>query len=631
LAREITRRDFLDGARIAVTGAALSGPLSASLGASLAASLGCAGDGAPAAPATAGPAPHPPDAYPPALGGLRGSHAGSFEAAHALVAGERFQRSRRDTGERYDLVVVGAGISGLTAAWLYRRARPDARVLLIENHDDFGGHARRNELRAGDVFRIGYGGTQSIDTPSAFSPEALLVLRELGVELERFERAFDARLYPSLGLSEGVFFAREDFGVDRLVAGYGELPWREFAARAPLDPEARADLVRLHEGGRDYLPGLSPEQKTERLERISYAGFLRDHARVHPQVQRLYRRFWISYFGVGADDIPAAWIAREPALPGLQDTHHIPGYVDEPYIFHFPDGNASIARLLVRALIPRAIPGHDMEDVVGARADYRQLDRPDQPVRLRLGATAVDVRHAEGQRRVEVSYVREGRVEGVAADHCVLACWNGMIPYLCDELPADQKRGLAWAVKTPLVYVNALLRSWRAFERLGVHAVWAPGSFYDAVMLDFPVTLGPQRAARSPDEPMLVHLAHVPWHPEEKGPAQWRAGRRALLTTSFADFEDRVRDQLDRMLGPGGFSADEELLALTVNRWPHGYAREPNSLWDADWHDAGAPPWEVGRRRHGRIAIANSDAGASAYTDAAIDEAHRAVGELLAG
>jgi spermidine dehydrogenase len=615
LAREITRRDFLDGARIAVTGAAL-GPW-----------LGCIGEGA-------APSPHPPAAYPPALGGMRGSAEGSYEVAHALVAGQRFQRAGSATGERYDLVVVGAGISGLAAAWLYRRARPEARVLLLENHDDFGGHARRNELRAGDVFRIGYGGTQSIDTPSAFSPAALGLLRELGVELERFHQAFDRALYPSLGLGEGVFFAREDFGVDRLVAGYGQLDWHEFALRTPLVAEARADLARLHGGGRDYLPGLSAAEKTALLERTSYADFLRDHARVHPQVQQLYRRFWISYFGVAADDIPAAWIAREPALPGLQDTHHIPGYVDEPYIFHFPDGNASIARLLVRALIPQAIPGHSMEDVVLARADYGRLDRPDRPeqlANLRLRATAVDVRHAEGQRSVEVSYVRDGRVESVSAGHCVLACWNGMIPYLCGELPADQKRGLAWAVKSPLVYVNALLRSWRAFERLGVHAVWAPGSFYDAVMLDFPVTLGGHAAARSPDQPMVVHLAHVPWHPEEKGPEQWRAGRRALLTTPFAHFEQHVRDQLDRMLGPGGFSAEDELLALTVNRWPHGYAREPNTLWDEAWRDAETPPWELGRRRHGRIAIANSDAGASAYTDAAIDQAHRAVGELLGG
>jgi spermidine dehydrogenase len=611
LARRITRRDFLDGTRIALTGAALA-PW-----------LACADrSGGAAAPAPAGLS------YPPGLAGMRGSQPGSFEVAHALVAGQHFERAGSATGESYDLVVVGAGISGLAAAHLYRKAQPDARVLLLENHDDFGGHARRNEFLAGDVWRIGYGGTQSIDTPSEFSEASLGLLRELGIDVDKFHQAFDAELYASRGMTQGVFFAREDFGVDRLVAGYGSLPWPEFAARAPLVPEARADLVRLNDERRDFLPGLSDPEKTALLERISYEQFLREHARVHPQVVQLYQRFGISYYGTGADAFPAAWVAREPYLPGLQGTHRIPGYVDEPYIFHFPDGNASIARLLVRSLIPSAVPGTSMEDVVTARADYAQLDRPHHATRLRLRSTVVDVRHAQAGRSVDVAYVREGRVESVRARHCVLACYNAAIPYLCPELPAEQKRGLAYAVKTPLVYVNALVRSWRAFERLGVHDIQAPGSFYDSTLLDYPVSLGSYRLTQSPDEPIVLHLPHVPYHPELKGPEQWRAGRRTLLTTTFATFEEHARDQLDRMLGAGGFDAERDLLALTVNRWPHGYSREPNTLWDTEWQGP-ERPWEIGRRQHGRITIANSDAGASAYTDAAIDQAYRAVAELL--
>jgi len=605
----ITRRDFLDGARIAITGAAL-GPW-----------LGCSDDAA-----------TPPSApYPPALQGMRGSAKGSFEVAHALVAGQRFERSGTATGETFDLVIAGAGISGLSAAYFYRKAQPDARILLIENHDDFGGHAQRNEFETGGTLRIGYGGTQSIDTPSEYSDVSMGLLRELGIDVARFERAFDRELYAKLGMGWGVFFPRESFGTDRLVPGYGALPWAEFAEQTPLAPEARADLTRLHTERRDYLPGLSPAQKEALLERTSYADFLREHARVHPEVQKLYRRFWISYYATGGDAFPAAWIAREPMLPGLQSTHHIPGHVDEPYIFHFPDGNASIARLLVRSLVPSALPGHTMEDVVTARADYAQLDRPEHDVRLRLRSTVVDVRHAEGGAAVDVAYVRDGKVETVRGNRCVLACYNTAIPYLCAELPEPQKRGLAWSVKAPLVYVNTLVRSWRAFERLGVDRIHAPESFYALAMLDFPVSLGDYAHPSSPDEPILVHLDHVPYHPEVEGPEQWRAGRRTLLATPFAVYEQQLREQLDRMLGPGGFDAERDLLAITVNRWPHGYAREPNTLWDGDWEGEDEPPWVVGRRRHGRIAIANSDAGASAYTDAAIDEAYRAVGELLDG
>lgn len=609
--RGITRRDFLNGTRIAITGAAL-----APLGAAVLADGGCAH-------LSEGP-------YPPALTGMRGSQKGSYEVAHSLVAGRRFDLTGRDVGERYDLVVVGGGISGLSAAWFYRQRVPGARILIVENHDDFGGHARRNEFEAGGRLRISYGGTQSIDTPSGYSAVAMGLLRELGIELEKFRKAFDRRLYPSLGLSVGYFFDAVTFGSDRLIAGYGSLPWRDFAERAPLGARARDDLVRLHTEKRDYLPGLTAEQKSALLQRISYADFLRDHARVDPQVVAMYRRFWITYFAVDAESNPALEVARDPGfLPGLAGTYVETPAHEDPYIFHFPDGNASIARLLVRSLIPAAIPGHDMEDIVTARADYTRLDLPGAPVRLRLDSTVVGVEQVDGGRSVRVGYVRAGRVETVLARHCVLACYNRAIPYLCPELPERQKRGLAHGVRAPLVYVSALVRDWRAFVELGVHQIHAPESFYTWLNLDFPVSLGDYRNTRSPDQPIVVHLEQLVYDPKAEKFDQWRGGRREMLTTPFSVYEERLRDQLDRILGPGGFDADAELMAITVNRWAHGYAYEPNSLWDPPWRSEDEKPWVIGRQPHGRIAIANSDAGARAYTDAAIDQAYRAVGDLF--
>ena len=609
--RGITRRDFLDGTRIAIAGAAL-GPLTGALGA-------CGPPGA--APASG--------AYPPGLGGLRGSHPGSFEVAHALVGGRAFPLAGADTGERYALVVVGGGLSGLAAAHFYRRARPGAHVLILENHDDFGGHAQRNELEGNDTRRIGYGGTQSIDSPGSWSGTARGLLRDLGVEVEAFHDAFDASLYPSLGLGEGVFFDAGTFGSDRLVAGYGSLPWREFAARTPLPERARADLVRLHTEERDYLPDLSREEKAALLERTSYADFLLRHARMDPSVVALYRRMWLSYFAVGADSYPASWIAREPDfMPGLTHTYVERTGEPEPYVFHFPDGNASLARLLVRSLLPEAVPGHTMRDVVTARVDYGRLDRPGAPVAIRLASTAVAARNAADGDGVEVGYVRAGKVASVRGDHCVLACYNAMVPHLCPDLPAEQKRSLTYGVKAPLVYVNALVRSWHAFTALGVHTIHAPGSFYPWVALDFPVSLGDYTHPRSPDEPIVVHLDHVPDHPEVRGPEQWRAGRREMLATPFSHYEAKLRDQLDRMLGAGGFASDRDLLAITVNRWPHGYAYEYNSLWDAEFAP-GQAPFELARKPFGRIHIANSDAGAYAYTNAAIDQAYRAVQEVV--
>jgi spermidine dehydrogenase len=229
----ITRRDFLNGAALTIA-AGLT----------------------PAAQIAA-----QPQRYPPALTGLRGQHAGSFEVMHALAReGRRFAVESAPIAERYDLVVVGGGISGLAAAWFYRRARPDAQILILDNHDDFGGHAKRNEFTLDGRRIIGYGGSQSLQSPnSLYGPGAKALLRDLGIDIRRFESAFERTLYPSRGLSRGLFFAREAFGRDALVPGEGARdnadnearrqsnarPRAEFVADFPISEASKAQLVEL--------------------------------------------------------------------------------------------------------------------------------------------------------------------------------------------------------------------------------------------------------------------------------------------------------------------------------------------------------------------------------------------------
>jgi spermidine dehydrogenase len=302
----------------------------------------------------------------------------------------------------------------------------------------------------------------------------------------------------------------------------------------------------------------------------------------------------------------------------------------EPYIFHFPDGNASIARLLVRGLIPGAAPGETMEDIVTARFDYAALDTPGAQVRLRLNSTAVNVEH-EGSvgsaSQVAITYVRNGRTGQVRARHCVLACYNRVIPHLCPSLPAPQKQALTQLVKTPLVYTSVLLRNWRAWKKLGIGVVHCPGSYHAFAMLDFPVSLGDYRFSGGPDDPILVHMSRVPLRPGLPPAEQFKAGRMELLQTPFESMEREIRTHLGGMLGGGGFDPARDIAAITVNRWPHGYARDFNPLFDPpEWEEN--PPWVQGRKRFGRITIANSDAGGDAYLNVAIDQAHRAVQDL---
>ena len=595
---------------------------------------------------------------PPIATGLRGSHPGSFEIAHSLRDGTFWKTASapEKLAEKYDLIVVGAGISGLAAAYFYReRAGTAAKILILENHDDFGGHAKRNEFHLGGKLQLLNGGTMLIDSPTPYSEEASGLMKKLGVDAVALDKkCTDHNFYHSLGLGAGVFFDRETFGSDRLVAGaavddQGDSDEastasrkQEFLARSPLSDAVRRDVLRIEHGKIDYFAGLTSAEKKDRLSRISYKDFLLKVAKVDPGVVTYYQTRTNGEWGVGIDAEPAldCWALGLPGFQGLQlepgsaprMSYSAAGYANggSPR-FHFPDGNASIARLLVRSLIPTAVPGNSVEDIVAAPVHYDRLDLKASPVRVRLNSTVVHVQNVgepSAAREVQVTYASGKQVFTVRANACVLACWNMTIPYLCPELPNQQKEALHYLVKVPLVYSSVALRNWTSFQKLGVSEIFAPAAYWNYVRLNWPVNIGDYRSPRSPDEPILVHLSRTPCKPGLPAREQHKAGRMELLVTPFELFERKIRDQLARALGSGGFDPSRDIEAITVNRWPHGYGYEYNPLFDPEWPD-GQQPHILGRKPFGRIAIANSDSGATAYTDVAIDQAYRAANELL--
>jgi spermidine dehydrogenase len=626
----ITRRDFLNGMAIAATAAMPLGTAFAQSD-SPTAILGRAAQDA-------------PGYYPPLLTGLRGSHPGSFEAAHELRDGHSGP-TPTDTGETYDLIIVGAGISGLSAAHFHRaRTSPRARILMLDNHDDFGGHAKRNEYQLDGALHLMNGGTLEIDSPRPYGSVAVGLLRALGIDVAKLAQTTQHPLfYEQRDMRAGVFFDQETFGADKLIVGAGEKPYWQLLDAAPVSARAREQIAQIQQQKIDYLPGLSSEDKKDRLSRISYEAFLRDLVRVEPSVSHYYHARTMGEWGVGTDAVSAldCWGFGLPGFQGMQlrkGSIRRMGFTPAGYEdtggslrLHFPDGNATIARLLVRDLLPRALPGKGVENAVTARVDYSQLDRNRSPIRLRLNSTVIRVKHLADPRtagEVEVTYLRDGRALTARSRGVVLACYNMMIPYLCPELPAAQQAALHSLVKTPLVYTTVALRDWRAFDQLKVHSVYSPGSYHTNFRLNPHVEIGAYRGAASPHDPILLHMVRTPCKPGLPEHEQNNAGRTELLETSFEIFERNIRSQLNRTLSGGGFDAARDISGITVNRWPHGYAPEYNPLFDADVPEAERPNVK-GRARFGRISIANSDAGGGAYTDSAINQAHRAVEELL--
>lgn len=267
-----------------------------------------------------------------------------------------------------------------------------------------------------------------------------------------------------------------------------------------------------------------------------------------------------------------------------------------------------------------------------AQFDYRRLDEDGSPVRIRLNSPVVRVRHVGDPvtaKEVEVVYALQNKVYSVRGKVAILACYNEMIPALCPEMPARQKQALGYGSKVPLIYTTVALKNWHAFEKLGVQNVSCPGMYHNSIGLNSVVDIGDYTSPKAPDEPILVHMLRTPCHPGMSARDQQRMGRFELFRTSFETFEGQIRDQLARVLGDGGFDSSRDIAAITVNRWSHGYAYEYTPLWDPAW-PPGQRPCEIGRKRFGRIAVANSDAAAAAYTDQAIDQGYRAVTELSA-
>jgi len=283
-----------------------------------------------------------------------------------------------------------------------------------------------------------------------------------------------------MGLSKGILFDEQTYGAQKLVAGYNKIPWEEFAAQTPMNDQAKADLIRLWTDERDYMPGLSLDQKMEILRKTSYYDFLKNYVKVDQQVLEMFRRWGMSKWCVGIEEIPATLVqSYDAGMAGLEHTlRRVGSSGHEPYIFHFPDGNASVARLIVRSMLPDALPGSSMEDVVTARLRYSMLDRSGAPVRIRLNSTVVNVAHTKNSNAVDVTFVHHGNAHTVRGKKCIMACYNMAIPYLCPELPQEQVEGLRYGVKIPLSYTKVLVRNWRPFAELGLDFVYYTNDFF---------------------------------------------------------------------------------------------------------------------------------------------------------
>jgi spermidine dehydrogenase len=638
MGRAISRRDFVNGVAVAAGAGAIVAQTASSAFAQ------AAGDVSGDAMTVAN--------YPPLRQGLRGDHPGSYEDAPGMNNGRPLP-DPESTGETYDLVVVGAGLSGLAAAWYYReKAGPTARILVLDNHDDFGGHAKRDEFVYQGHKLMASGGSDYFVSTVTWPYEAMRMVKALGVDTSKQAGQMHPEIYQSYGLAPATFFAKEIYGRDVLVHGATpQRPTADFLAKAPLSSQVKIDLMRLMNDEKvDYLPGLSNADKIAKLRSMTYRDYLLNVVKLHPDVLPYTNGVWCL-----SNDTVTAWFAYfryKPGFAGLGLTRP-EGSPESPeheaHNFPFPGGNHSFARLIVRSLIPDALPTGDFVTVETYRTNYAALDRPGQPTRIRLGSIVFRAKHVgtlpnqfePDKREVEVSYITGGKSYSVRAKDVVMAGMNNVIPYICPELPEAQKAALRLSVRAINHHVYALLRDWQAFAKLKVANIACPQAFYPTFGLQASRSFGDLKPSMDPSQPVLVSfgggagissegyikelLGGTLPPPGTSVRDQMNMARAGLLRTPFERFERAVRRQMSGALSGSGFDPARDIVGLTVNRWGHGYALGRNQLFD---DESGAGPFEIGRKKFGHITIANSDASGIDNAQTAMDEAARAVREL---
>ena len=615
--RAITRRDFVQGAAVAA-GAALQ-----------AGALGSSGLANASAAVSAGAHRMTIADYPPVKTGMRGSHPGAYEIAHALARdGAKFPEPQ-STEEHYDLIVVGAGISGLAAAHYYqKRFGADSKILLLENHDDFGGHAKRNEFHQSGEMVLSMGGTHNLEWWS-FSKTVNAFMQEHGVDCKGMRKQMEFAYGRDAPNSPAMWFDETTYGVNRLVTNFNLSAklTTEDIDKIPISDAGRDSLKRFYDSA-PSLEDWTEAEAEDRLSSISYPDFLRQYGGLTEDAVQLFDKEEHGSWGLEMRAISAAEAMWE-GYPGA----HLFGedWSEDSFgypVAMWPDGNASLVRLMVAKLVPQSAPNATAENVAMTQFDYSALDRENANVRLRLNSTVIGVDNID--QGVSVTYASsEGELKQVSARHSVLACYHSIIPHLCPAMSDKQKAALKYQVKVPMILTNVLLRNSQALDKLGVDAVSCPGRLHARLFLFKGLHTGGYKRSDTADEAVSLVFWGSVSPPEDAVDirSQLRGSRQKLLELSFEDFEREVRTVLDGLLGPAGFDVAEDILAITVNRWPHGYAYEYMQLWDPEW-ESGEAPHEIARQPFGSITIANADAGASAYTHVAIDQAYRAVADL---
>ncbi len=562
------------------------------------------------------------------VGDYAGSHGNTFEV---MTAGHQIRdhvfanppHEAEDTGEIFDLVIVGGGLSGLATALYCRQHAPHAKCLVLENHPIFGGEAKRNEFIVDGHRLMAPQGSDHFDTPKPGSPMADFYA-SVGVDATKFEYQSWQGPSPEIPVGRSFEDIQSPYGV-YFGANFGHQPgmwlvdpWTKKLEGSPMPATMRAEILKYRQLGAQAGPnGHELDAMTMEEFMISKFGLS----------QETIRKFLTpgpgDGFGLGPDVLSAYafGFGGDPM-----------NYGDESDMQSFPGGNGGFARHMVKTLLPAAIPGpRTLEAVCRGQVNFDALDKPGELARIRLSSTVVRVEHqgpAERSDFVRITYTRGGKVYSLKAKAVVMAGGSWTTKHIVIDLPSEQRNAYAQFFRTPCMLVNVALRNWRFLYKLGISGAFLYNGLGVYGSVRKTPTFATDNKTIGPDSPVVMTIKVLYCRPGLSMVEQQNAGRAELLSTSFREYERRVREQLTEMFAASGFDARRDIAGVVLNRWGHAYCSpQPGFFFGKDGQVA---PREILRRApFGRIAFANTDLSGDPGHATAVLEGQRAASQLL--
>jgi spermidine dehydrogenase len=642
---EITRRDFLNTVALG-TGAALLGtPAPAFRGRP---------HGGPLRPppADAGDPIHPWTGDP-GIGDYKISNGNTWDvvsAAHGLRDGtyERQMAGATDTGETYDLVIVGGGFSGTVAAYTFlKETGRQHTCLLLDNHPIIGGEAKRNEFIVRGQRLIGPQGSNEGGVPAATSDAWRLDMwKDVGLPMEfEFGKLGPDRKPMIIPRTNYVWqlwvddFENHGFYFDSPKPHWVRNPWGHRLEGTPWSDEVRRDFLRWREERGEPWKGDAESLKLY-LDSMTYEQWLTNVRKLRPEVARYVDPIYASGIGLGSDVLSAysAYMVGLPGFLGLgvdkaREERMANHTLSEPQRgSSFPGGNDGIQRCIVKWLNPEVIEGSSQfAEVHNGRIRFDMMDRPNTPCRLRGGAMVVrldqDPDGAGAREPAKITYVKDGKLYSVRAHAVIWAGASFTGRHAIQNLPDDYRAAMDTFPRSPMLSVNVALDNWRFLYDLGFSGCSWRGGFGFTANIRPNMYVGDYRPPLDPDKPNLFTF-YVPFNQYGLSLVeQGHVGRAKLFSTSYRMYETQIRQQMTTLFGSAGFEPARDIAGIVMNRWGHAYCNAGPGFYTPK---NGKPtPADLLRQPIGRLTFAHSELNGNQHWPIAAGEGHRAALQVI--